>query len=89
MARKGKVSRKTKETSINVEVNIDGKTGFLSDVGDIEKMANDTISLLSDIDMLNRFKMNALAHANSFALENILPKYKEIYEKLCCRIEDK
>ena len=25
MARKGKVSRKTKETSINVEVNIDGK----------------------------------------------------------------
>ena len=71
------------------EVNIDGKTGFLSDVGDIEKMANDTISLLSDIDMLNRFKMNALAHANSFALENILPKYKDIYEKLCCRIENK
>jgi imidazoleglycerol-phosphate dehydratase len=25
MARKGKVSRKTKETSISVEVNIDGK----------------------------------------------------------------
>ena len=25
MARKGKVFRKTKETSINVEVNIDGK----------------------------------------------------------------
>jgi len=71
------------------EVNIDGKTGFLSDVGDIEKMANDTVSLLSDIDMLNRFKMNALVHANSFALENILPKYKDIYEKLCCRIEDK
>ena len=71
------------------EVNIDGKTGFLSDVGDIEKMANDTVSLLSDIDMLNRFKMNALVHANSFALENILPKYKDIYEKLCYRIEDK
>ena len=71
------------------EVNIDGKTGFLSDVGDIEKMANDTVNLLSDIDMLNRFKMNALAHANSFALENILPKYKDIYEKLCYRIEDK
>jgi len=71
------------------EVNIDGKTGFLSDVGDIEKMANDTVSLLSDIDMLNRFKMNAFVHANSFALENILPKYKDIYEKLCSRIEDK
>jgi glycosyltransferase involved in cell wall biosynthesis len=71
------------------EVNIEGKTGYLSDVGDIDKMANDTISLLSDIDMLNRFKMNALAHANSYALCNIVPRYKEIYEKLCCRIEDK
>ena len=55
----------------------------------ITKMANDTISLLSDIDILNRFKMNALAHANSFALEKILPKYKDIYEKLCCIIGDK
>ena len=33
MARKGKVSRKTKETSINVEVNIDGKGKYLIDTG--------------------------------------------------------
>ena len=30
------------------EVNIDGKTGYLSDVGDVNKMANDTIELLKD-----------------------------------------
>ena len=33
MARKGKVSRKTKETSINVEINIDGKGNYQIDTG--------------------------------------------------------
>ena len=33
MARKGKVSRKTKETCINVEVNIDGKGKYQIDTG--------------------------------------------------------
>ena len=33
MARKGNVSRKTKETSISVEVNIDGKGKYKIDTG--------------------------------------------------------
>ena len=33
MARKGKISRKTKETSISVEVNIDGKGKYQIDTG--------------------------------------------------------
>ena len=33
MVRKGKVSRKTKETSISVEVNIDGKGRYQIDTG--------------------------------------------------------
>ena len=33
MSRKGKVSRKTKETSISVEVNIDGKGKYKVDTG--------------------------------------------------------
>ena len=33
MARKGKVSRKTKETSIDVELNIDGKGKYQIDTG--------------------------------------------------------
>ena len=65
------------------EVNIEGKTGFLSDVGDVDKMAEDTISLLKNPELLERFKSNALLHAKSFALKNVLPKYNIIYQSLC------
>ena len=65
------------------EVNKDGVTGFLSSVGDVEKMARDTILLLNDIELLEKFKSNALDHAQSFALKNILPKYNMIYQDLC------
>ena len=65
------------------EVNIEGKTGFLSNVGDLNKMAGDTITLLKNPDLLESFKMNALSHAKSFALQNILPQYNAIYQRLC------
>ena len=68
------------------EVNIDGNTGFLSDVGDVDKMSSDTIKLLSDSKLLERFKMNALEHAKSFSLDNVLPQYNKIYQSLCQNI---
>ena len=69
------------------EVNIDGKTGYLSDVGDINKMASDTIALLNDVEKLNVFKNNALAHANTFDLPNILPQYEAVYQDLISKIK--
>ena len=71
------------------EVNIEGKTGFLSDVGDVDKMSSDTVKLLSNPNLLESFKMNALEHAKSFSLENILPQYNNIYQSLCHNIENK
>ena len=68
------------------EVNIDGETGYLSDVGDVNKMANDTIHLLKDADKLNQFKNNALAHAKTFDLPNILPQYEAVYQELSCEM---
>tara|TARA_B100000214_G_scaffold129966_1_gene92419 strand:- start:62 stop:1201 length:1140 start_codon:yes stop_codon:yes gene_type:complete len=65
------------------EVNIDSKTGFLSDVGDVDKMADDAIALLQDPILLDRFKKNALKLAANFSLENVLPKYIAIYQELC------
>jgi len=69
------------------EVNIDGKTGYLSDVGDVNKMANDTVELLKDTEKLNTFKNNALAHAKTFDLPNILPQYEAVYQELSCKMK--
>jgi N-acetyl-alpha-D-glucosaminyl L-malate synthase BshA len=63
------------------EVNKHGFSGFLSDVGDIEDMAKNTIRIL-DKETLTQFKVNALAQANLFSLEAILPQYENIYRNL-------
>ena len=49
-------------------------------------MANDTLKLLNDIKLLNTFKANALSHAKTFDVVNILPKYQSIYEQLCSTV---
>ena len=61
------------------EVNAHGKTGFISDVGDVESMAKDALYILQDEQTLSKFKENAYAHAQSFDLKNILPEYEKIY----------
>ncbi len=65
------------------EVNVDNITGYLSDVGDVLKMSNDIISLLNNLDLLDSFKDNAVNHAMKYDLSKILPKYQNIYNKLC------
>lgn len=64
------------------EVNVDGSTGFLLNVGDIDSMADKAIKLLNDKDMLAKFKENSYSHAMKFDLPKILPLYENIYEDL-------
>lgn len=64
------------------EVNIHGETGFLSNVGDVEDMAKNTIMLLSNEEMLQQFRANALAQAQRFDIKNILPQYEAYYEEI-------
>ena len=64
------------------EVNIEGKTGFLLDVKDIDGMAKKAILLLADENKLEQFKENAFLHSMAFDLPNILPLYEKIYEDL-------
>lgn len=64
------------------EVNIQGVTGFLSDVGDVDDMAKNALNLLTNEDMLKTFKANALKKAREFKLELILPMYESVYESL-------
>jgi N-acetyl-alpha-D-glucosaminyl L-malate synthase BshA len=61
------------------EVNINGETGFLSPVGDVDGMAANAITLLSDAAMLERFREQAFLRAKTFAKEHIIPQYEELY----------
>jgi N-acetyl-alpha-D-glucosaminyl L-malate synthase BshA len=61
------------------EVNFDGISGYLSDVGDVEAMAANAIKILSDDFALKEFKTQALETAKQFDIQNILPMYEELY----------
>ncbi|MFS4492272.1 N-acetyl-alpha-D-glucosaminyl L-malate synthase BshA [Maribacter sp. 2308TA10-17] len=63
------------------EVNEQGITGFLSEIGDVEDMANNALKILKDDEALEEFKLNAVKSAQRFDILNVLPLYEEIYEK--------
>lgn len=63
------------------EVNIDGYSGYLSDVGDVVSMSQNAISILSDQSKLNQFKLNAKEVSSRFDILNIVPMYEKIYEE--------
>lgn len=60
------------------ELNIQGVTGFMSNVGDVDDMTKNAIHILSD-ENLATFKKNALARAKEFDIVNILPLYEDFY----------
>ncbi len=61
------------------ELNVEGVTGFLKDIGDIQGMADKAIYILEDEKRLATFKENALARAKEFDLTKILPQYENYY----------
>ena len=67
------------------EVNEHGVTGYLSDVGDVDDMVQNTLTILSTEHILNTFKENALKRSHDFHLEKILPMYEKIYDDVLIR----
>ena len=63
------------------EVNFEGFSGYLSDVGNIEEMAENALKILKDDDTLEKFKANAFDVAKKFDIKNILPLYEALYQK--------
>lgn len=64
------------------EVNVNGKTGFTSDVGDTQQMAENAVKLLSDETLLATFKKHAYQQASKFDVNKILPMYEKLYERV-------
>jgi N-acetyl-alpha-D-glucosaminyl L-malate synthase BshA len=64
-----------------VEINIDGETGYLKNVGDVDAMSQAAISILKDNEVLNEFKKRAALHAKKYDISNIVPLYEDLYER--------
>jgi N-acetyl-alpha-D-glucosaminyl L-malate synthase BshA len=64
------------------EVNIHGKTGYTSEIGNYEEMAQFALDLLQNDKKLESFRHAALEQANKFNLEDIRLQYIELYKKL-------
>ncbi len=64
----------------------DGETGYLSPVGDTDKMARDAIRLLSDGDLYQRMVEACLSRArNAFCNNRITADYEDIYYRVLGR----
>ena len=64
------------------EVNIEGKTGYLSNVGDTDDMIKKSFMILKDEKVLEQFKNNARSSAEQYDIEQILPQYLALYESV-------
>jgi N-acetyl-alpha-D-glucosaminyl L-malate synthase BshA len=62
------------------EINVEGKTGFMGDVGDVDTMSQKAIYILEDEERLQNFKAAATEHAQGFDIHNIVPLYEQLYE---------
>ncbi|MGB8705339.1 MAG: N-acetyl-alpha-D-glucosaminyl L-malate synthase BshA [Gillisia sp.] len=61
------------------EVNIEGVSGYLSDLGNVEEMGKNAISILKDEMNLLKFKINAREQAKIFDINKIVPQYEKVY----------
>ncbi|MFN3840003.1 MAG: N-acetyl-alpha-D-glucosaminyl L-malate synthase BshA [Cyclobacteriaceae bacterium] len=62
------------------ELNVQGVTGFLCEIGDVEEMTRKSLFIL-DKNNLPKFKANALNRALEFDISAILPLYENQYKK--------
>ena len=61
------------------EVNKQGYSGFLSNVGDVDEMASNSLKLLKDKKQLDQFKNQAFEQAKKFDLQKVLHQYESLY----------
>ena len=64
------------------EINEHGYTGYLSNVADVEDMAQHAISILENEQILNQFKTQAKTHAMKFEKQHIIPQYEQLYNEV-------
>ncbi|SFI77669.1 N-acetyl-alpha-D-glucosaminyl L-malate synthase BshA [Myroides guanonis] len=63
------------------EVNVEGVSGYLSNVGDIDDMVENALKILRDKETLAKFKEGAKEVSKNFSIEKIVPLYEDLYFK--------
>jgi N-acetyl-alpha-D-glucosaminyl L-malate synthase BshA len=63
------------------EVNIDGVSGYLSAVGDVECMSKNALKILKNNNTLQAFKTASKSVASKFDIHPIVSRYESVYEK--------
>lgn len=63
------------------EINVEGETGYMGMVGDVDAMSAKALSILRDDSTLAEFKRRAAAHARQFDINNIVPIYEKLYQR--------
>jgi N-acetyl-alpha-D-glucosaminyl L-malate synthase BshA len=63
------------------EINVHGVTGYMTDIGAIQKMSEHATHLFKDENLLNTLKANAKNHALQFDIHKIVPEYEALYKR--------
>ena len=64
------------------EININGITGYMSEVGNVKEMSENAFAILEDEKIHLKFKSNALVQAKKFGIDKIVPKYEALYKRV-------
>ncbi|HEY0978356.1 MAG TPA: N-acetyl-alpha-D-glucosaminyl L-malate synthase BshA [Flavobacteriales bacterium] len=64
------------------EVNVHGVSGLLSNVGDVDDMARNALTILGDPDTYARYRAGALSEAARYDVSRVLPQYEALYQQV-------
>ncbi|HHG85922.1 MAG TPA: N-acetyl-alpha-D-glucosaminyl L-malate synthase BshA [Bacteroidetes bacterium] len=64
------------------EVNLDGKTGFVCEIGDTDCMGEKAVELLRDDALWQKFSRQARSTAEEYSIDKIVPLYETYYQKV-------
>jgi len=63
------------------DLNINGNSGYTSDIGDIDSMAENAIKILSDTSLEKKYKNQAFENAKKYDIKTVIPLYEKIYDE--------
>ena len=63
------------------ELNINGNSGYTSDIGDIDSMASNAIKILSDKSLQKKYRFQAFENAKKYDIKKIIPLYESVYQE--------